>query len=223
VGHVVGTLPNGVEYRQALANPQEGEKHITSDGREWIAVREAIVDGKVVQSPLTVQWRGPAITATAKSFKITTLFVEPKGLFLEGNGGFNPGNTLGGAAFMSPQVNASGTIWKMIPLSNGFFHLTTSFVEDKGLVLEGNGGFDSNNTLGGAAFMSPQKDASGTMWKMIPFPNGLFQLTTLFVEAKGLVLEGNGGFDSNNTLGGSAFMSPQTNASGTMWRFVPFD
>jgi hypothetical protein len=223
VGQVVGTLFNSVEYRQVLSNPQEGEKHVTPDGREWTAVREAIVDGKVVQSPLTIHWRGPASPGAAKSFKMTTLFVEPKGLFLEGNGGFRPDNTLGGAAFMSPQLNASGTIWKMIPLSNGLFHLTTSFVEDKGLVLEGNGGLDSNNTLGGAAFMSPQRDASGTMWKIIPQPNGFFQLTTLFVEGKGLVLEGNGGFDSNNTLGGAAFMSPQTNASGTMWRFVPFD
>ncbi len=71
--------------------------------------------------------------------------------------------------------------------------------------------------------MSPQKDASGTMWKMIPLSNGFFQLTTLFLEDKGLVLEGNGGFDANNTLGGSAFMSPQKDASGTMWRFVAVD
>ncbi len=153
-------------------------------------------------------------------FKLTTSFVDPKGLHLEGNGGLDPDNTLGGSAFMSPQVNASGTIWKAIALPNGYYQLTTLFVEDKGLVLEGNGGVDSNNTLGGAAFMSPQKDATGTMWKVLPKSNGLFQLTTLFVEDKGLVLEGNGGVDSNNTLGGAAFMSPQTNASGTLWKIV---
>jgi hypothetical protein len=124
---------------------------------------------------------------------------------------------------MSPRFNASGTIWKRILLPNSIFQLTTAFVEDKGLVLEGNGGFDSHNTLGGAAFMSPQKDASGTMWKAIPLPNGFFHLTTLSVEDEGLVLEGNGGLDPHNTLGGAAFMSPQKDASGTMWKFVAVD
>lgn len=153
-------------------------------------------------------------------FKLTTLFVENQNLFLEGNGGLNPNNTLGGAAFMSPQVNPSGEMWKMIPKDNGYFELTTMFVEPKGLVLEGNGGYDPHNTLGGAAFMSPQVGASGTLWKKIPLPNGYFQLTTMFVESKGLVLEGNGGCNPNNTLGGSAFMSPQKDASGTMWKIV---
>lgn len=155
------------------------------------------------------------------TFQLTTMFVEDKGLTLEGNGGLDPKNTLGGAAFMSPQKNASGTIWKVIPHDNGYFQLTTVFVEDKGLTLEGNGGFDSKNTLDGAAFMSPQKNASGTLWKVIPHDNGYFQLTTMFVEDKGLVLEGNGGFDSKNTLGGAAFMSPQRDASGTMWKVIP--
>ena len=104
----------------------------------------------------------------ANSFKLTTLFAQSKNLFLEGNGGFDSQNTLNGAAFMSPQANASGTIWKLIPLSDGYFQLTTNFVEDKGLVLEGNGGLDPKNTLGGAAFMSRQTNATGTMWKIIP-------------------------------------------------------
>lgn len=154
-------------------------------------------------------------------FQLTTMFVEDKGLTLEGNGGFDSKNTLGGSAFMSAQKNATGEMWKAIPLDNGYFQLTSVFVEDKGLTLEGNGGYDAKNTLGGAAFMSAQKNASGTMWKVLPLDNGYFQLTTLFVEEKGLVLEGNGGFDSKNTLGGAAFMSPQRNASGTMWKVIP--
>ena len=153
-------------------------------------------------------------------FKLTTLFLESKNLFLEGNGGLNPHNTLGGAAFMSGQVNPTGEMWKLIPLPSGFFHLTTQFVESKGLVLEGNGGFDPKCTLGGAAFMSSQTNASGTMWKIMPLDNGYFQLTTLFMEKHNLVLEGNGGFDAKCTLGGSAFLSPQTNASGTMFKIV---
>lgn len=156
-------------------------------------------------------------------FQLTTLFVEKKGLTLEGNGGLNPNNTLGGAAFMSSQKNASGTMWKAIPADNGYFLLTTVFVEDKGLTLEGNGGYDKNNTLDGAAFMSSQKNASGEMWKVIPSDTEYFQLTTMFVEDKGLVLEGNGGLDPNNTLGGAAFMSPQRDASGTMWKVIPVE
>jgi len=156
-----------------------------------------------------------------KEFLLTTLFLEEKHLQLEGNGGLNPKNTLDGAAFMSEQQNATGEIWKTIPVGDGYFQLTTLFVEKKGLVLEGNGGLDPKNTLGGAAFMSPQKNATGTMWKAIPLPNGYFQLTTRFMETHGVVLEGNGGLDKNNTLGGAAFLSRQTNASGTMWKVIP--
>jgi hypothetical protein len=76
VGHVVGTLPNGIEYRQVLLNPNEGEKHVTPDGREWEAVRESVVEGKVVPSPFTIHWRAPSGTAVATHFKLTTLFVE---------------------------------------------------------------------------------------------------------------------------------------------------
>ena len=176
---------------------------------------------QVFKGPAGIE--APVVKETPQYFKLTSMFLESKNLFLEGNGGLSSQNTLGGAAFMSPQVNASGTIWKMIPLDNGYFQLTTLFMEDKNVVLEGNGGFDSSNTLGGAAFLSPQTNASGTMWKMIPLDNGYFQLTTMFMESKNVVLEGNGGFDSSNTLGGAAFLSPQTNASGTMWKMIPVE
>ena len=169
----------------------------------------------------TVDLVTPNMVKDPEVFQLTTLFMESKGLVLEGNGGFDANNTLGGAAFLSPQTNASGTMWKKIPLENGFFQLTTLFTEPKGLVLEGNGGFNNQNTLGGAAFMSGQRNASGTMWKKIPLENGFFQLTTLFMESKGVVLEGNGGFDDQNTLGGAAFLSGQQNASGTMWKMLP--
>ena len=163
----------------------------------------------------------PDMVKDPEVFQLTTLFMESRGVVLEGNGGFDSKNTLGGAAFLSPQLNASGTMWKKIPLDNGFFQLTTLFTESKGLVLEGNGGLESKNTLGGAAFMSGQRNASGTMWKEIPLNNGFFQLTSMFMEKKGVVLEGNGGFNSKNTLGGAAFLSGQQNASGTMWKKLP--
>lgn len=159
--------------------------------------------------------------APSRYFQLTSRFLESKNLFLEGNGGLSGDNTLGGAAFMSPQSNATGTFWKMIPLDNGYFQLTTFFMEKDNVVLEGNGGFDAANTLGGSAFLSGQTNATGTMWKMIPLDNGYFQLTSRFLEDKGLVLEGNGGLDPANTLGGAAFMSGQTNATGTMWKMIP--
>jgi hypothetical protein len=56
---------------------------------KWEAVREAVVKGKVVKSPCTIHWRGPSSTAAVNHFKLTTLFVESKGLFLEGNGGLD--------------------------------------------------------------------------------------------------------------------------------------
>jgi len=157
---------------------------------------------------------------TDQYYFLTPMSVEEQGLHLEGNGGFNPAYTLGGSAFMSSQPNASGTMWKFIESGNGLYFMTTLAVENQGLHFEGNGGVSHDNTLGGAAFMSPQADASGTMWKLTELDNGYFQLTTLFVESKGLVLEGNGGLNPAYTLGGAAFMSPQTDASGTMWTFV---
>ena len=163
---------------------------------------------------------------TTKTYRLTTQFVENSGLWLEGNGGFSSDNTLGGAAFMSAQDPApSGTMWKFVDAGDGYYRMTTLFVEPKGLWLEGNGGFNSENTLGGAAFMSPQDPApTGTLWKIVPAGNGYFRLTTLFVESKGLWLEGNGGLNPDNTLGGAAFMSPQDPApSGTLWKFVPVE
>ena len=160
------------------------------------------------------------MTIPYKQFKLTTKFMESKGVHLEGNGGLSSRNTLGGAAFLSPQKNASGTIWKIIPARRDYFYLTTLFVERQGLVLEGNGGYDDNNTLDGAAFMSAQKNATGTMWKIIPASNGYFQLTTAFLERQGLVLEGNGGLSTRNTLSGAAFMSKQRNATGTYWKAI---
>jgi len=151
---------------------------------------------------------------------LTTAFVESKGLHLEGNGGPNPKCFLDGAAFMSPQRGASGTIWKCIPRNNGYFQLTTADVEDRGLVLEGNGGVHPQCQLGGAALMSSQRNATGTFWKAIPRDDGYFQLTTKLLEEKCLVLEGNGGANPKNVLDGAAFMSEQRNATGTLWRII---
>ena len=60
VGAIVATLPDGTEYRQVLGNPTEGVTHVTPDGRTWIAVHEAVVDGQIIRNPLTIHWKAAA-------------------------------------------------------------------------------------------------------------------------------------------------------------------
>ena len=125
---------------------------------------------------------------------------------------------LGGAAFMSGDSRIpSGMRWKAKKLPNGYYHLTTVFQEPEGKVLEGNK-VAPTSFLGGAAFMSPDKKASGTMWKAIPAGRGYYFLTTRFLEDEGFVLEGNKEAEGSK-LGGAAFMSPDK-ATSTLWKFI---
>ena len=121
------------------------------------------------------------------------MFVENDGLLLEGNK-LDSGSFLGGAAFMSDQKPIpSGCMWKFIPSEvEGYYNLTTMFVEKDNLFLEGNK-LGENSTLKGAAFMSDQKPIpSGCCWKIVPSDNPDYVLlTTLFVEKDNLFLEGN--------------------------------
>ena len=148
---------------------------------------------------------------------MTTRFLEDEGFNLEGNRVCDT-CFLGGAAFMSGDSRIpSGMRWKAKKLPNGYYHLTTVFQEPEGKVLEGNK-VTPTSFLGGAAFMSPDKKASGTMWKAIPAGRGYYFLTTRFLEDEGLVLEGNK-VAEGSTLGGAAFMSPDK-ATGTLWKFI---
>ena len=66
---------------------------------------------------------------------------------------------------MSPDKGGTGTMWKAISAGRGYCFLTTKFLEDEDLVLEGNK-VARASALGSAAFMSPDK-ATGTQWKFI--------------------------------------------------------
>ncbi len=57
VGNLIGTLPDGTEFRQARRNPQPGDSHTTPDGRSWTAVHEQLVAGVVSRSPFTIHWK----------------------------------------------------------------------------------------------------------------------------------------------------------------------
>ncbi len=96
-------------------------------------------------------------------FRLTTQFLEKENKCLEGNK-FASGSTLGGRAFMDNCQNVSGQLWKMIPTSNGYFRLTTMFLEKENKCLEGNK-FDFRSTLGGGAFMDNCQNVSGQLWK----------------------------------------------------------
>lgn len=57
IGRVTGTLDDGTEHRQTLGSVVPGTVHVSPDGRTWTAVREQIVNGKVVPTPNAVEWK----------------------------------------------------------------------------------------------------------------------------------------------------------------------
>ena len=158
----------------------------------------------------------PALNAKAEVgyFKLTTMLLEDESQCLEGNQ-FAPESVLGGAAFMDDCQNVSGQLWKMIPAENGYFKLTTMFLEDRGKCLEGNR-FAPESVLSGAAFMDNCQNVTGQLWKMIPAENGYFRLTTLYLEGQNKCLEGNR-LASESVLGGAAFMDDCQNVTGQLW------
>ena len=99
-------------------------------------------------------------------YRMVTMFQEPEGKCFEGNR-FAQGSTLGGAAFMDNCQNVSGQLWRLIPAQDGYFRLTTMFLEGENKCLEGNR-FSPDSTLGGAAFMDNCQNVSGQLWKLVP-------------------------------------------------------
>jgi hypothetical protein len=73
VGALVGTLPDGTEYRQVLLNPAVGAVHVTPDGRTWTAVAETALNGKPAPSPFTLHWKSAAEDILALILRIVAL------------------------------------------------------------------------------------------------------------------------------------------------------
>ncbi|MDE1462073.1 RICIN domain-containing protein [Spartinivicinus poritis] len=107
--------------------------------------------------------RWKLIPVGGEYFKLTTQFLESENKCLEGNK-VAPGSTLGGAAFMDTCQNVTGQLWKKIPVGNGYFKLTTKFLENENKCLEGNR-HAPESTLGGAAFMDNCQSVTGQLWK----------------------------------------------------------
>ena len=174
-------------------------------------------------------WMALPLTPFKGYYGLTTMFLENEGLWLEGNK-VAKGSTLGGAAFMNKGTLskglASGQGWKLVPLGGGYYGLTTLFLEKEDMWLECNK-VAKGNTLGGAAFMAKGSGSgpatTGQMWKLVPFGDGYYGLTTAFLEQEGLWLEGNK-VAKGSDLGGAAFMAKgpphQPLASGQMWRLA---
>lgn len=91
---------------------------------------------------------------------------ETENKCLEGNN--VGGGMAGGAAFMNDCTNpATGQMWKLVPLGDGYYLLQTRLLEAENKCLEGN---NAGGDMGGAAFMSACTNATGQMWKLVPSP-----------------------------------------------------
>ncbi len=150
---------------------------------------------------------------------LTTMAMENQGKVLEGNK-VEPNRPLQGATHMTKKGPYSGQLWRVIPAGNGYFYLTTMWVEKDGLVLEGNK-VGPNSFLKGASHMTRKTGQTGQLWKSIPAGNGYFYLTTKFLEKSGQVLEGND-VGPRHFLGGASFLTRKYGATGQLWRAIPY-
>ena len=95
-------------------------------------------------------------------FKLTTQASQSKKeCFESGEKGVDVRNRVG--AYMYPCKDETGQFWKAIPVSDGYFKLTSAFRENENECLEGNQKEGSNK---GVAFMDTCQDVSGQLWKI---------------------------------------------------------
>ena len=101
-------------------------------------------------------------------FRLQSQYLEAENFCLEGSKPFMAGDALKGAARMDPCGNFSGQNWRFIPKPDGFYQLTTEFLEEENRCLEGSTPETANDPLSGAARMDPCGNFSGQLWKLIP-------------------------------------------------------
>ena len=99
------------------------------------------------------------------------------------------------------------------PNFKDYYYLRTEFTGDE-LSLESNGA--KSTYMDGAAFMSSQKGASGTMWKFVADPQnpGWYKLKSKD-QGDGKCLEAN---SAGGVKGGRSFMNDCQNVTGQSWR-----
>lgn len=161
-------------------------------------------------------WAGPP----SDYFTMQTILQERNNRCLESNR-IAPGAFLGGAAYMAKCENVSGQFWKAIPDGDGYFHLTSMFVEGENKCLEGSRPFAGNDPLKGAVRMDPCGNFSGQKWRFIPRDNGYYQLTNANLEREDRCLESSGPDAPGDPMGGAARMDPCGNFTGQLWKLTP--
>ena len=110
----------------------------------------------------------------------------------------------------------TGMLWKAIPAGNGYYYLTSQYLEGQNQVLEG---YDGS----GPAEMVENKGYSGTLWKPLSAGGGYYYLTSAYMQSQKKVLEGNVGdinASSSTTFQGLPYMTTSY-GDGTKWKFTP--
>ncbi|MBF0313120.1 MAG: hypothetical protein HQK52_06865 [Oligoflexia bacterium] len=174
------------------------------------------VERDPVEAPDTATAQADPILAKDKYYRLINFTMEKEDKCLEGNQ-LVPGAYLYGASFMERCQIVSGQAWYFLPMGNGLYKITNSFLGPQNKCLEGN----ANNPLSsaqGAAFMAQCQNVTGQLWKIRPQGgHGYFQLTTEFAESSQLCLEV-AFLDSPPLAGGPARMTPCQNLAKHLWR-----
>lgn len=164
------------------------------------------------------QERGRSFTPNYKGYYYLRTQSAGDELTLESNGAAS--TYMNGAAFMSSQKGASGTMWQLVPDADnaGWYRLKS---KDQGAnkCLEANG--KESPVHGGASFMDDCKNASGQLWvlELVSSAKGdhIYRLRSMLGAKKVSLACNKPGGDK----GGNAFMDNTQNVPGQMWRLVP--
>lgn len=128
--------------------------------------------------------------------------------------------TMDGAAFMSSQKGATGSMWQFVPAegNEGWYHLKSiNGGNDK--CLEANSPVDGS-AKGGASFMDNCQNVSGQLWKLelVSDTNGdhIYRIRS-YAHGNDRSLEGN---KPDGSRSGITFMDKTQNVLGQMWRLI---
>jgi len=164
------------------------------------------------------QEKGQAFNPNYKGYYYLRTQFTGDNMSLESNNATS--KDMNGAAFMSDQKGATGTMWQLVedPQQKGWYRLKSKHMGNN-KCLECNG--KESTVKGGASFMDDCKNVSGQLWKLelVSNKNGdnIYRLRTM-LHGNDASLEGN---KPGGSKGGNAFMNTTQNVSGQMWRLIP--
>jgi Ricin-type beta-trefoil lectin domain-like len=162
-------------------------------------------------------WMALPLTDYKGYFQLQTKGMEGADKCLEGNRPA-PDAALHGASFMAPRGSASGQMWKLVSVKDGYFHLQTLFTEKDGLCLAGPKADPAAERMG-AAFMAKSADSDAQLWKLVPAGDGYYRLTNKLREKDGECLEGDAA-DPTAAVGGAAHMAASGASDGQLWKLI---